>query len=259
MTYFFIHTPKTSGTTFTSILQSDPNNHVGSFYPPSRELFHFEQDVKDGPEHNLRLHPDWKKFNFISGHFTFGIHEQLCAKEFRYFGVIREPVSHYISLFKAYERMPNQFKAAILPSGQSIHNLLELDYTHNMQTFFLSGLSMQEIREDEDRAFEKAMSNIEEHFEGVYPMDRFDEGLFLFKYRIGITPKYYKKRNVAKNLPDSKWDANVENKIKAANGVDIRLYKALSERFDQGIKKYPTIEAEKRWFQFKNRLYNLLG
>jgi hypothetical protein len=125
MTYFFIHTTKTSGTTFMEVLRKDSENNVGFFYPPKKEMDDFEKRIKEGPMYHLQNSPDWKKYNFIGGHFTYGIHEVLNAEQFKYIGVIREPLSHYISFYRAFLRMPEDYQNQFLPESKSIKDMLK--------------------------------------------------------------------------------------------------------------------------------------
>jgi len=257
MTYFFVHIPKTSGTTFVEVLRRDRRNNVGYFYPPQYEMHLFEKRTKEGPLYHLEKNPDWQKYNFIVGHFTFGIHDVFKATNFKYIGVTREPVSHYISVYKALLRMPDDFQKIILPEENTLNSFLKRDYTHNMQTFYLSGLSQKEIREDKERAYQVAVENCEKYFTGVYPTDRFDEGLFYFEHKAGVKPLYYHKKNVAANkLSDSLNEETLE-KIRDINDVDIRLYDYLSKRFETQLQEVPFLKMKVAAFEIMNKGYSL--
>ena len=258
MTYFFVHTPKTSGTTFVDVLNRDPDNKVGFFYPPKEEMHKFEKRTKEGPIYHLEKNPDWQKFNFIVGHFTFGIHETFNAKDFSYIGVTREPVSHYISTYKALLRMSQEFQGIILTEQNTLDNFLKLDYTHNMQAFYLSGLSQKEIREDKERAYQVSIENSEKYFTGVYPTESFDEGLFYFQHKAGIKPQFYLKKNVARNKIQEGVSAEAVEKIKQINDVDIRLYEYFRKKFDADLKEVPFLNLKVAAFQLMNKAYGLL-
>jgi len=249
MTYFFIHTPKTSGTTFVDVLSRDPRNTIGYFYPPRREMIKFEERILATPAYHLTNNPDWKKFNFIVGHFAFGIHETLGAEHFKYLGVIREPVSHYLSLYKAFLRMPQDYQQSILPQGISLQNLLAVSFTHNIQTFFLTGMTFSEIQADKDYAFEKAKENYQKYFCGVYPTTRFDEGLFYFKKRIGLKPIPYSRKNQAPSHQHIEIDEELISAIAKINDVDIKLYEYFSALFEQELQKFPLIRLQAKAFQ----------
>lgn len=259
MHYFFIHTIKTSGTTFVDVLQRDARNTVGYFYPPRREMDNFEKRVKEGPEYHLERNPDWRKFNFIVGHFTFGIHDVFKAQDFRYLGVVREPVSHYCSLFKHFMRMPEDYRNLIMPGEKSVNELLKRDYTHNMQTWFLSGLSMEDIRKDKERAYQTVIENYGKYFAGIYPTDRFDEGLFYFKHRIGITPQYYHSKNVSKNSIGQNLTPQLAERILEVNDVDTRVFEYFNKQFDRDLKSVPNLSFNLALFRTMNYLHGLSG
>jgi hypothetical protein len=258
MTYFFIHTTKTSGTTFMEVLRKDSENNVGFFYP-KKEMDDFEKRIKEGPMYHLQNSPDWKKYNFIGGHFTYGIHEVLNAEQFKYIGVIREPLSHYISFYRAFLRMPEDYQNQFLPESKSIKDMLKLKFTHNIQTWFISGLSMHEIEIDKERAYQTAIRNIENDFVGIYPTEKFDEGLFYFKEKINLNPKFYNKKNVAENGIYESLSEELIEEIKKYNDVDIRLYEYLFQKFDDETIKIPFLKFNVFWFRQFNKLYNILS
>ncbi len=257
MTYFFIHIPKTSGTTFIDVLQNDHRNNIGYFYPPKEEMHLFEKRTKEGPFYHLAHNPNWEKFNYIVGHFTFGIHEIFKAKDFSYIGVIREPVSHYVSTYKAYLRMSDDFQSIILPESKLLDDFLKLNFTHNMQTFYLSGLSIKEIREDKERAYETAIENTRKYFSGIYPTERFDEALFYFKKKIGIKPLPYRRRNVAFNKINQTIHPQVIERIREVNDIDLRLYEYLNNEFSGELKRIPFLSLKVLHFRAQNRIYSL--
>ena len=256
MIYFFIHILKTSGTTFMHVLEKDENNQIGYFYPSKKEVFNFEEGINESLVHNIKENPDWQKFNFIGGHFTFGIHHELKSDDFKYIGVVRDPVNHYLSLYKLYLRMPADRKARLL-SGKSrpIEDLLKIPDSHNIQTFFLSGFSQQEIVKDKDRAYETAVENAEKYFAGIYPTERFDEGLHYFQHKIGLKPQFYQKKNVAPNTIEEIVSIETIEKIKQANDIDMRLYRHFSNKFNVELKTIPGITYKVMLFKVLNRIY----
>lgn len=252
MKYFFIHTPKTSGTTFTEVLKADSRNNVSFFYPPSENMLDFEARIKEGPKYNAQKNPNWIKSNFIVGHFTYGIHKDLDVKDFKYIGVFRDPIDHYISMYKNLLRMDHSFQNAILPKGVSIENFLDLEYTHNFQTFFLSGLSLTEIKKDNIKAFEVCKTNIERDFVGLYPTDNFDKALFYFKEKIGLNPILVANRNVSKAKESINLNSKIIAKIKEINKADYLLYNYLTQKFNEEINKV-NLGMAYQWYMLKKR------
>lgn len=260
MTYFFIHTPKTSGTTFVDVLSKDSKNNIGYFYPPKREMTDFERQVKESPYYHLEKNPDFEKYNFIVGHFTFGIHEILNVQEFRYIGVLREPVSHYVSLYKALMRMPSPYRKYIFNgyAEQTIHSFLELDLTHNLQTFFLSGLSKNEIRQDKDRALSICEANFNHHFDGFIITERFDESLQLLALKNLVQPQFYKRRNVATNSLGTHLTPELIERIRSVNDVDMQLHEIVMKRFRDDFREHGSLGVRTSMFKLGNVISNVL-
>jgi hypothetical protein len=262
MTTFFIHIPKTSGTTLVHILSKDPRNHIGYFYPSRGEVYDFENTVKTRPYDHLRDNPDWeKKYNIIAGHFTFGVHEIFKAQSFRYISVVRHPLNHYISLYKAFLRMSAPYKDYLVPENKekSIHAMLNKDFSHNLQTFFLSGLSLSEIKKDKSRAYHTTIENIEKYFAGICLTEKFDEGLFYLQHKIGFKPYLYKKKNVAtNNLPDSELKS-AATRILEVNDVDMKVYDYLSRKFNKEYSAINGISIKVALFKSLNLASNILS
>jgi hypothetical protein len=259
MIYFIIHTPKTSGTTFVDVLSKDKSNSIGYFYPSRGEVYDFEATVKQRPHDHFMDNPDWQKFNFIAGHYTFGIHDIVKANpaQFKYISTVREPVAHYVSLYKAFSRMSEPYKEYMLSknNNKSIHALLDLDYTHNFQTFFLSGLSHAEIRKDKQKAYEITIENFEKYYAGIYLTEHFDEGLFYLKHKAGIKPLYYKKKNVATNNLDAEIVKGAIDRIMEVNDVDRKIYEYVTKKFNEEYNAIPGIKWEVMRFKLFNYLY----
>ncbi|MBI2968681.1 MAG: hypothetical protein HYY40_12845 [Bacteroidetes bacterium] len=257
MVYFFIHTPKTSGTTFVDILSKDKNNLIGYFYPSRREVYDFEQTIKNAPYKHLKNNPDWRKFRFIAGHFTFGMHEIFKTDQFKYLTVFRNPMHHYFSTYRAFLRMPDPYKRHLLPDSShfSIEDFTGMEYSHNLQTFFLSGLSHSDIRRDKENAFDVTVQNIEKYFAGIFPTERFDAGLFYLKQKIGIKPEYYRRKNIGTNYLKPETFFRVRNRITEVNDVDFRIYRYICKRFNEEIKRIPGFTRDLWRFKIFNYFY----
>ncbi len=237
------------------VLLADKNNQVGFFYQQPGDMDDFEKRIKDGPSYNLARTPNWQKFDFIGGHFTFGIHEVLKGEDFKYLGVVREPVAHYISSYRAFLRTSDAYKNYLLPSNKTIENYQSLKFLHNMQTFFLSGLSIEEISKDKIRAYETVIENSEKYFAGVYPTERFDAGLFYFNHKIGMKPLYYHRKNVAANRDQEISEAALE-KIATINDVDVKVYEYFNKKFNEELKALPFINWKVKYFEIMNAIHS---
>lgn len=241
------------------VLASDKNNRVGFFYPPKPEMDKFEMRIKEGPSYNLEKNPNWQQYNFIGGHFTFGIHDIFKSNQFKYLGVVREPTGHFVSAYKALLRMPETYQNFLLPTEKTMENFMTIEYLHNMQTFFLSGMSINEIKKDKVKAYDKVVENYEKHFVGIYPTHLFDEGLIFFKHKIGIKPQSYSNRNVARNNPNQVLSNETLEKIALVNDVDIKVYDYFLKKFNAEFSAIPMANLQVRLLQANNAINRMLA
>jgi|GEM_PF-5522173 len=235
------------------VLRSDSNNRVGFFYQNPEPLTEdFETKINGVAEYNMRTRPGWQEYNIIGGHFTFGIHTKLNVQQFKYLGVVRDPVEHHISSFKHFLRASQEYQNHFLPGPKTVETMLTVKFMPNLQTFFLSGLSMEQIRKDKERAYSTVVENTEKYFAGVYPTEQFDEGLFYFKHKIGIKPMYYHKKNVAANALREKVTDEVAEKIRKVNDVDVRLFEYFKRKFDNEFSLIPLVGLQLAYFKLMN-------
>jgi hypothetical protein len=194
---FFVHTPKTGRTTFESIIQNNINfKDIGYFYPKIinfEDLLNYEKFVKE----SMRINFEKKgknKFSYVIGHYTYGLHEFFNV-DFTYIATIRDPIKHYISLFKAFKRLPLEKQNIVLKDKpKTFENFIELYSYHNMQTFFILGLPLEEIKSNPQIAFEKTKKIIQEHYTGFIFTEYFNESLLLLNKELKFKKLFYKKK-----------------------------------------------------------------
>lgn len=253
---FFVHTPKTSGTTFEAIIaQNIRSEKMGFFYPLRKEIVDFEGEVKDSMEINFKNkgHLD---YDFIVGHFTYGMHRFFNNKDYRYIATIRNPFKHCVSLYKAFRRMSPGYQAEILNGKENLfENFISLPAYRNMQTFFISGLAQKQINDNESDAFRKTTEIIAQDYLGFIFPDHFNRSLLLINRELRFRHLYYKKKNVAANrvqLPDG-----FEAIIQKYNTADLMLYDYLKKNFllrPDGPGAY-----RMALYSLKNRIKNCLS
>lgn len=89
---FHLHIPKTAGTAVRDAVKRCLNqNSYLEFYPENPR--NRDKCISELRE-NLESKPDVR---FISGHFTFGVHEALGHDNYKYFTVLRDPVARFLS------------------------------------------------------------------------------------------------------------------------------------------------------------------
>jgi len=122
---------------------------------------------------------------------------------------------------------------------KTFENFIELYSYHNMQTFFISGLPLEEIKSNPQIAFEKTKKIIQEHYTGFIFTEYFNESLLLLNKELKFKKLFYKKENVSKNKIE--LPLNYKELIMKYNEADILLYKYLLNLFQEKRKekKYP--------------------
>lgn len=229
---YFIHIPKTGGSTMTNIIRDH--------FLPSEKLayFHNEDDIQQKLKQvNLN------EIKIIYGHYLFGIHEHI-ERPFSYFTLLRHPVERVISLYyylKSIEGEPYEVYRKM-----TLDEFIEQKIEENIQTSYLSGnLSNPKLT--------KAMRNLRTYFEVVGTTEQFDETLYLLGKRYGWTKLCYERVNVTKSRPriEEVSDETIR-RIKKIHNKDMLLY-----RFTQKLLKKHLSELDDQQLtelrDFKNK------
>lgn len=242
-TLIFLHIPKTAGTTFRSVLDSVFAKYNKAYlYPPFSEELYYKKYEKG---ENL------DEYDFISGHFHYGIHSQLKENHYSYVTFLRNPVENVISHFNHISQVKIQKHKEIIEKCGSIEGFLKMRLGNNLQTRYLSACKNDIVTEHD---FNKALSLIERKIEfGL--LEKFDESVFLMKRKFKWNFAYYAvKQNIAKGKPEKNIPPELLLKIKEANGYDIALYERAQEIFYEKLKTIKLLKF--RYSKFK--LVNLL-
>ncbi len=85
---YFLHIPKTAGTSFISILDSHYDNNYHKIYVPY-----------DWKQLSQNIPADFSSYNLLRGHFGYGIHRLLSKKPI-YLTMLRDPFETVISLYE---------------------------------------------------------------------------------------------------------------------------------------------------------------
>ncbi len=235
-TLIFQHIPKTAGTTISFILTR---------YFEEQDIYHIRnlQQMR-GPayskhfgsiENFIDLDPNERnRFNCIIGHAPFGLHRHL-NHHANYITFIRDPVKRVISQYHQHQRM---IKTNELDDEQlTLEQFLErkpVPYD-NFQTRYISGLDRNSSTPEE--RFEKAITNIDQHFSLVGIVERFDESLLLLSKMFCWPDITYTKRNTtARKDSLVSIDPATIQQIRDANQFDAKLYQYAVARLDEKIR-----------------------
>jgi len=242
---YFLHIPKTAGTTLISIIDSyfDRKKVLGIHawkYLLPKMPFHF------------------KKYRFVRGHFGYGFY-RIVPKKMIYMTVLRDPTDIIISSYKMNQRQPAEAKRYSIPQDKTISELItdpEIRGLRNTQTHYIGvdldvlslskGMSLEELAdyqpEDHDyfqspnisdeRLLEMAKNNLSK-FAFVGLVEKMDESLFLLHYTFGWKPiRDTVKKNVAPDSESIILSDKAKSKIAAWTKLDNKLYSYGKQLFE---------------------------
>jgi len=255
---YFLHIPKTAGTSLISILDS-----------------YFKR------EQVLRLHAwkyllpkmplDFSKYRFVRGHYGMGFY-RLLPKKPLYLTVLRDPKEIIISSYKMIQRQPEEAKRYSIPQDKTISKLIldpKIEGLNDTQTHWLAvdldvialskDMDMNELAsfQPEEHSYFKHPDISDEHllqtakknlseFAWVGILEKFEESLFLLHYQFGWKPiRNVVKKNVAPNKKSDEITNEAMKKIEEWTKLDRELYRYGTELFESRYLKMVSDLKEK--------------
>lgn len=234
-TVFFLHLPKTAGTTMRRVLDREYRNV---------RRYEIGEDVT-GDIRTFRSRP-WDANNaprLVQGHMSYGLHEFVPGPS-AYVTVLREPIRRALSDYHYVTSTPGH------PIHEHVKDMSLVEYFEsgitgqlsNGQVRLLSGDHLPEDRgvpsnrRMEKADFDRARANLDDNFAAVGVQERFDETLLLFRRRLGWRWPFYVRENVTsrpyrrEDIPDGDLA-----RLRELNLLDIELYDAVRDKFDRVI------------------------
>lgn len=263
-TLLFLHLPKSGGTTLRHVLERQfPPEKSLSAYPTPESHAATRAGRLVLPPALAELTPEQRsRFDLVSGHFSYGIHEAF-ARSCRYLTFVRRPVDRVVSLYyHARAHADHVMHPLIHDEGLSLAELLEtgrnaLEYD-DAQVRALAGYHLEEefrraVEADEEAVLKRAIRHLETHFDVVGVMDAYDTSLLLAAERYGWRDVCYEVRNVtARPSRRPEDDPEVRRLIRSHNRLDERLYDYARRRLRREVRRLgPRFRARLLRFEFR--------
>lgn len=234
-TVFFLHLPKTAGTTMRRVLDREYRN---------ARRYEIGEDVT-GDIRAFRAR-SWDAGNapaLVQGHMSYGLH-QCVPGPATYVTLLREPIRRALSDYHYVTSTPGH------PIHEHVKDLGLVQYFEsgitgqlsNGQVRLLSGDNLPDdtgvpSNRNMDRAdLDKAQAHLREGFAAVGVQERFDETLLLFRRRLGWRWPFYVRENVTtRPYRQEDIDPGDLDRIRELNLLDLELYESVRTTFDQVV------------------------
>ena len=224
-TLFFVHIPKTAGTSVRKMLYE--------LYP-SRVIFPNMATIRKREEiycNYSLFHQQLKQqdagIELLMGHLPF--HQMERFPELKYFTFLRDPIQRALSNLKHFQRHKERFK------GQSLleiyqHADIKIGQVDNIQVkYFAPGpfdqtvTGWKNVMVDRDR-LDTAKENLKQcALVGI--TEQFDQSIELAKIIFGWAPKSYKRFNTAPSDQSAKVNPRLLDLLEENNQYDIEFYR----------------------------------
>lgn len=259
-TVFFLHLPKTGGTTIRRVLDREYRNarryEIGEDVTGGIRSFRSRGwDAGDAPQ-------------LVQGHMSYGLHRFVPGPA-TYVTLLRDPMRRALSDYHYVTSTPGH------PIHEHVKDMSLIEYFESGITGQLSNgqvrlLSGDHLPDDpgvpSNRAMEPAdLESTWEHlkhgFAAVGLQERFDETLLLFRRRLGWYWPFYVRENVTtRGYRMGELDPGDLQRIRELNALDIELYDSLRARFDDEIAAAePGFRRDLAVFRLLNPVWGFLA
>ncbi len=252
--FFFLHIPKTAGTTLNSIF--DDNLESGRILDLYTEAQHRElADVS---------YEQIARYDLVRGHIFISDFDEIFdgPVRFQVFTYLRDPIQRVISEYHFLKRWPkshmyeylNRNNVSLLEYVTSESRELRNRGRNNMVNS-LSGAKAVDMEERLDRAWH----HLKDRFVSFGILERFDESLLMLRKLMGLETTFYEKQNVRTANAGTFITHEEFDVICEYNQFDLQLYEWAMDEFSRRVKVLgPDFQTELRLFDKVNSRFQKL-
>lgn len=269
---FFLHIPKTAGSTLRNILQRTfPVRHTYETKPKLDDFGLGILEKMSAVEKN--------RIRLVAGHMSFGIHEKF-RNHYGYFTFLRAPHERSISDYYFVKSQPKTHYLYNQANSLSLEDYLKYRASinrDNVHTRIISGL-WDSVPFDPDNIdmLNTAIKNLETYFFAIGLTSRFDESLLILKQKLQLRSICYRPQNVtfrrtrAESVSESLSDTldyyNRLDNILFEHGVTLfeKQLDAFEGSLSETVHEFQHINQKygaliQAFWRFGNRLDRLIG
>lgn len=253
--FFFLHIPKTAGTTLNSILDHN-------FAPESILNVYTDQEKERLRE---TTYEELAQFQLIRGHVFIANFEDILdgPVPMRVFTFLRDPIDRVISEFYFLKAWPKSHLYRFLNENDiSLAEYVESDHPRlavRGQNIMVNSLSGVGIDSMEDR-LEMAWHHLKTRFACFGILEQFDASLMLLKKELGLTNIFYERQNVRTHKVHRPVSPQTVQMIQDHNQADIQLYERACVEFDRRLHEQKEgLASELRMFTKINERFQRIS
>lgn len=251
-----LHIPKNAGTTLSRMIKlgfllRPPTNLGGA----TRTLGYYSVA---GFENRISIIQELpaaaqRRIRFFEAHCAWGVHERL-PQPSTYMTMLRDPVDRTLSVYSYLKQIGD------IPATTSLEDFIEAPpaarvwWVDNAQVRYLAGaggkIDERPVGACTPEMLELARQRLRENFLLVGITERFNESAALLLSRLGWRAGWYVRSNVTVNRSRARdIPAETLDRIRQLNELDLALYEAESQFFDEQVRQAgPPLEGKVRRF-----------
>lgn len=255
--HFFLHIPKTAGTTLNDILRAN--------YPEGTVLDAY--DAKGYRRVRELTEADLETLHLVQGHMFVHDFDELLEGQVPILAMtfLRDPVARVLSEYRFLKSWPGQHLYELMNKDNiSLEEFVATErpeLIHHGKNLMTKSLCGAVKNDTDDAMLERAWKNLSQRFACFGLVERFDESLLLLKLALGLSTIFYEQRNVN---PDRQTPVDLSPStvalIETHNQLDRKLFTRATALLDKRISTLGTPFAkELKTFRMVNERFQRIA